>query len=235
MDYIQKIRRELQSLANDNIRRSAQLFFKEPIKTYGIKTAVVKAIAKDTLKELKKDSKASIFGLCHELWKSGVMEESFIACELSYAQRKKYEPDDFDTFEKWITLYVNNWASCDTFCNHTVGEFLMKYPQFLSRLIPWTVSSNRWLRRAAAVSLIVPARKGYFLPEILDIAGRLLNDKDDLVQKGYGWMLKVAAQNHLQAVSDFVMRHKHTMPRTALRYAIEKMPAALKKEAMSKN
>lgn len=233
MEYIQKIRQSLQDKANEGVRKSAQLFFKEPVKTYGIKTALVKAIAKEILKDLKNESKTNIFDLCEALWQSGYMEESFIACELSFAQRKKYEPEDFQTFEKWISSYVTNWASCDTFCNHAVGEILMKYPQFLSRLKTWAMDDNRWVRRAAAVSLIIPARKGYFLNEIIDIAGRLMTDKDDLVQKGYGWMLKVAAQKHEKAVFDFVMKHKYEMPRTALRYAIEKMPPQLKKEAMT--
>jgi len=61
----------------------------------------------------------------------------------------------------------------------------------------------------------------------------LLHDPDDLVQKGYGWMLKEASRKHQQEVFDFIQEHKKTMPRTALRYAIEKMPDDLRKEAMS--
>ena len=58
-------------------------------------------------------------------------------------------------------------------------------------------------------------------------------DEDDLVQKGYGWMLKVAANNWQKDVFDFVVKHKNRMPRTALRYAIEKMPKNMRKIAMS--
>ena len=62
----------------------------------------------------------------------------------------------------------------------------------------------------------------------------MLLDNDDLVQKGYGWMLKAASQAHPQAVFTYVMQHKAEMPRTALRYAIEKMPQELKSQAMAK-
>lgn len=130
--------------------------------------------------------------------------------------------------------YVSNWASCDTLCNHTVGGFLEDYPQFIPRLRDWARSENRWLRRAAAVSLIVPARRGLFLEDIFAIADILLMDEDDLVRKGYGWMLKAASQAHLNEVFDFVMKHKTIMPRTALRYAIEKMPEEMRKRAMEK-
>jgi len=83
--------------------------------------------------------------------------------------------------------------------------------------------------------LIIPARQGKFLKDIFEIADILLLDEDDLVQKGYGWMLKAASQAHQQEVFDYVVRNKKTMPRTALRYAIEKMPKDLRLQAMSKS
>ena len=90
------------------------------------------------------------------------------------------------------------------------------------------------MRRAAAVTFIIPARKGLFLETVFDIADHLLSDSDDLVQKGYGWMLKAASQAHLQEVFDYVMKNKANMPRTALRYSIEKMPKEMKEQAMKK-
>ncbi|MBE0410152.1 MAG: DNA alkylation repair protein, partial [Anaerolineales bacterium] len=110
--------------------------------------------------------------------------------------------------------------------------YLEMYPHKVAELKEWARSENRWMRRGSAVSLIIPARKGNFLDDILEIAGILLLDQDDLVQKGYGWMLKAASQAHQEQVFNFVMEHKGVMPRTALRYAIEKMPIELKKEAM---
>jgi 3-methyladenine DNA glycosylase AlkD len=115
-----------------------------------------------------------------------------------------------------------------------VGEFVEMFPEYLRELKRFAKSGNRWKRRAAAVTLIIPARKGKFLRDILEIAGILLTDKDDLVQKGYGWMLKAASQYDQMAVFDYVMANKRQMPRTALRYAIEKLPDEMKKQAMSK-
>ena len=62
----------------------------------------------------------------------------------------------------------------------------------------------------------------------------LLTDPDDMVQKGYGWLLKSAGDAYQQEVFDYVMQNKARMPRTALRYAIEKMPKELKARAMAK-
>ena len=233
-NIIKKIRQELKEKADEDVKRSGERFFKEPIKLHGVKTAVVSKIGKECFKEIKGQSKAEIFALCDLLWKSGYMEESFIACNWSYYLRKFYEPQDFPVFERWVNEYVSNWASCDTLCNHTIGSFLEMYPEYVSHLKIWAVSPNRWVRRAAAVSLIVPAKQGKFLHDIFEIADILLLDKDDMVQKGYGWMLKVASQVHQREVFEYVLAHKTTMPRTALRYAIEKMPKEMKNKAMGK-
>lgn len=231
---IDNIRKALSENADEKIRAGSIRFFKETIKCYGIKSAVVSKIAKETYQSVKEKSKAEIFQLCEELWQSGYMEESFIACNWSYYVHKKYEPDDIKLFERWINNYISNWASCDTFCNHTVGEFLEMFPEYINSLKKWAKSENRWMRRASAVSLILPARHGKFLNEIFEIADILLLDKDDLVQKAYGWMLKVASQTYQKEVFDFVVQRKSKMRRTALRYAIEKMPKAMKSSAMEK-
>jgi 3-methyladenine DNA glycosylase AlkD len=162
------------------------------------------------------------------------MEESFVACNWSYFVNKQYEPTDFRVFERWVNKYISNWATCDTFCNHTVGTFIEMYPDYLSGLKKWAESKNRWVKRASSVSLIIPARKGKFLNDIFEIADILHSDTDDMVQKGYGWMLKAASQAHQEDVFNYVISRKDTMPRTSLRYAIEKMPIELKARAMAK-
>lgn len=233
-DILKKIRSELKRNSDAKTKKSGERFFKEKVKLYGVKSAEVARIAKEFFKEIKKRKKSEIFALCEDLWRSGYMEESFVACHWSYFIRKEYEPKDFKVFEKWVKNYVRNWATCDTLCNHTVGAFLDMYPNHLASLKKWARSKNLWVRRAAAVSLIIPARQGDFLKDIFEIADILLLDKEDLVQKGYGWMLKAASQAHERKVFDYVMNNKAKMPRTALRYAIEKMPKVLKEKAMAK-
>ena len=231
---IEKIRRELKENFDKKTKESEQHFFKEEIKSIGVKTAIIQRIEKENFTAVKNLPKKDVFKLCELFWQSGYIEESFIACNWAYKMHEQYTPDDFKIFENWIDHYVNNWASCDTLCNHTVGEFLMRFPDYISELKTMAQSNNRWMRRASAVSLIIPARKGMFLNDILEIANILLRDKDDLVQKGYGWMLKATSQAHQEEVFNFIMSNKTVMPRTALRYAIEKMPEKLRKEAMKK-
>jgi 3-methyladenine DNA glycosylase AlkD len=233
-DIINPVRQALLQAADEKTRNSGLRFFREEIDLYGVKSAEVTRIGKEFYKKIQGQSKAEIFSLCEELWQSGKMEESFIACNWSYNINKNYVPEDFTIFDRWVSRYLSNWASCDTLCNHTVGTFVDMYPSFLANLKKWAVSPNRWARRASAVSLIIPARQGRYLKDIFEIADILLLDRDDMVQKGYGWMLKSASQVYQTEVYNYVMKNKAVMPRTALRYAIEKMPAELKKRAMEK-
>jgi len=233
-NIIDKLRHELTLNIDEKTRETGQRYFKEKVQLYGMKTSVVSKIGKEYFNDIKNQKKKDIFNLCEELWRSGYMEESFIACNWSYYIRKDYTPEDFKIFEKWVDKFVNNWASCDTLCNHIVGAFVEMYPEYVQNLKEWAGSNNRWMRRAAAVSLIIPAKEGEFLKDIIEIAEILLVDQDDLVQKGYGWMLKSASHTHQKEIFDYIIKKKRVMPRTALRYAIEKMPKELKTIAMEK-
>ncbi len=233
-NLLSAIRGELSEQADEKTKSSARSFFKEGIKVYGVKSAIVTQIARKHFPEIKHLGKRDIFSRCEELLKSDYMEEAFIAFDWAYRLRDQYEPGDFILFESWLSKYVNNWAKCDTLCNHTIGAFIERYPQYIKELKRWAKLENRWLRRAAAVTLIIPARRGEFLEDVFAIADILLQDKDDLVQKGYGWMLKEASKVHQKEVFDYVVNHQELMPRTALRYAIEKMPEDLRRLAMKK-
>jgi 3-methyladenine DNA glycosylase AlkD len=233
-DIISCVRQLLKENSDEKTLQGSHRFFKEKVIFHGVKVPLVNRISKETFEEIKKLPKSEIWELCEELWKSGYAEESYVASNWSYYIHRQYAPGDFEIFERWVNKYVSNWASCDTLCNHTVGTFMEMYPGYISRLKQWAISSNRWVKRGAAVTLVIPARKGLFMQDIFEIADILLSDKDDMVQKGYGWMLKAASEKYRQEVFHYVMSRKSVMPRTALRYAIEKMPPELKKEAMDK-
>jgi len=234
-NILQKIRKELKENAEEKIKEGEKRFFKEEIKSYGVNVWKAERIGKEYLKSLKDLPKKEIFALCEELLKSNYMEESWIAASWAYSKRKLFAPNDFPIFESWVKKYLTNWAACDTLCNHTVGTFIDMYPPYVKKLKNWAKSKNRWVKRAAAAALIIPAKQGKFLKDIFEIADILLKDSDNMVQKGCGWMLKEASQAHQKEVFDYVMKKKKVMPRTALRYAIEKLSPDLRQKAMSKD
>jgi len=233
-EILARLRADLRANADEKSIANYQRYFKETVKFYGLSVSAANKIAINYWKEIKTLSKPEIFALCEDLFKSDYSEEAAVASEWAPKLTNQFVPSDLDLFQLWIDSYLNDWAKVDGFCNHTVGNFVQKYPAGINEIVAWSDSSNRWLKRASAVSLIIPAKKGLFLNEIFTISDRLLTDKDDMVQKGYGWMLKEASKLHQDEVYRYVLKHRPDMPRTALRYAIEKMPPELKSEAMKR-
>lgn len=235
-DLLLDIRQTLMDNVDNTTSDSMARFFKEGegAKRYGVPIEIVRKIGKEVFQDIKKKPKQEIFNLCNEFWKSKIFEEAYIACIISKSIRKQYEAEDIKIYENWVNQYVNNWSDCDTLCCTTIGYNLIQFPENVKMLKSWAKSKNRWTKRAAAVSLVVPGKKGYYLADVFQIADILMMDPDDMVQKGYGWMLKETSKAYEKEVFDYVMKHKARMPRTALRYAIEKMPDELKAEAMKK-
>ena len=232
--YILKVRKSLKDKATPEYKKSAQRFFKSEVKVHGTNSSDVTKIVNTIYEEIKLLPKNDIFEICEELYKSGYEEEAWVAAGIAYRLRKSFVPNDFKTFERWIKNYIDDWAKCDGFCNHTVGYFIETFPKYMSNLKKWSKSKNIWLKRASAVSLILPTREGKFLDDVFEISDTLLMDQNDMVQKGYGWLLKETCKKNEKLVFDYIMKHKKYMPRTALRYAIEKMPEKMKKQAMEK-
>ncbi len=229
---ISRVRKDLRRFIDREYRIGAQKYIKEGIKLYGVRSHHVRRISAGYFSDVRPRKKQEIFNLCEKFLKSGMSEERTIAFDWVYRVKDQYEKGDFTLFESWLKNYVTNWPACDDFCCHTFGYFIFAFPEFFTRIKTWAKSRNRWLRRASAVVLIYSLRRKKMLSQAFEIADMLLMDQDDLVQKGYGWMLKEASNQYPIKVFTYVMRYKDRMPRTALRYAIEKLSPRMKKQAM---
>ncbi len=231
---LEKIRKELKANVDIKYKNGLKNFFKkhEKINPIGVRAPINKKIASKYYNEIKDKSKKEIFDICEQLLEKRTCEETSIAFNWAHRQKKNFTEKDFVRFEKWLKKYIDNWAFCDDFCTHAFGEFIFERPQFLPKIKTWTKSKNLWLRRASAVILIYPVRKKKYLKNIFETADILLLDKEDLVQKAYGWSLKEAGNVYPKEVFEFVMKRKEKMPRTALRYAIEKYPREMRLKAM---
>jgi len=231
---VARVRKELKKYMDVGYRETERRFFKEKIHNLGVRVPNRRKVARELFKEIKDLDKKEVFEIVEKLLQ-GYGEESTVAFAWLYRIKDQYEKKDFKVFSRWVKQYVDNWGKCDDFCTHSVGHLVYLYPELTKELLKWAESSNRWVKRAAAVSLIYPfGKKKKYLKTIIKVAEKLLIDEDDMVQKGYGWMLKEASKPHQKEVFEFVMKHKDKMPRTALRYAIELMPKGLKKQAMAK-
>jgi len=121
------------------------------------------------------------------------------------------------------TKFVNNWDLVDTSAPPIVGEWLRAHPSELGKLAVLARSRDLWERRIAMLATFPFIRAGEFGPA-MDIADRLITDPHDLIHKAVGWMLREAGDRDPAVLQNFLARHAASMPRTALRYAIEKLP-----------
>jgi 3-methyladenine DNA glycosylase AlkD len=225
---IEKARRKRANLMN------AGQFEKDGVPTYVVRSNIVRAIAKTHYKSVKSLEKAVILDACENLFELPPREANSVALDWSVRQRRAYAPTDLRRFERWLKEYVNNWGMCDGLGCGPIGFLLHDYPELAPKTRQWAKSKNIWFRRAAAVALIPLVRNGQSFELATEIADRLLLDKEDYVQKGYGWLLKEASHEFQAEVFAFVMSRRDRMPRTALRYAIEKMPQEMRHKAMQK-
>jgi len=235
-EIFNNLQREIAKQDKPANRTNYQRFFKEKLKhPVGLRAPILRKISSQCFKEIKSRPVQEILGCCDELLASGKRYMKFFAFEWAINVEKQYRPQDFKLFELWLKEYVDGWGTCDHLCCGPIGKLVHRFPDLFSKTHVWTRSRSRWLRRAAAVSLIVPVRNRLLLKEVFQTADSMLVDKDDMVQKGYGWMLKEASNRFPVEVFDYVMENKSRMPRTALRYAIEKLPEDKRKKAMQKN
>ena len=215
-----------------NVRRQSH-FFKEPVIFLGLMAQDIKQVAKTFNNELKYLQREHVYELAEELMKTGYMEAIAIAAIFVYNIRKKFQRTDFEIFSRWVDAYISNWANCDGFCTHVIGTMVEMYPDTIPQIKKWTASPNRWVRRAAAVTLVLPARHGRLVDTVFEIADMMIQDTDEMVLKGYGWALKEAGKAVPERVYDFVAARRDIMPRVAFRYAIEKLPADMRARAMA--
>ncbi len=122
--------------------------------------------------------------------------------------------------------YINNWDLVDNSASHIVGAHLAdKDKQPLYRMAK---SKNLWQRRIAIIATFYMIKRHAY-DDALGIALILKNDREDLIHKAVGWMLREIGNRHLATEERFLKKHYMTMPRTMLRYAIEKFPEKARK------
>ncbi|MBK8807942.1 MAG: DNA alkylation repair protein [Bacteroidales bacterium] len=125
------------------------------------------------------------------------------------------------------TAYINNWDLVDSSAHYIVGAYLEDKDRSL--LFSLTTSNSLWENRIAMIACFWYIKKNDY-EDALIIADLLLHHKHDLIHKAVGWMLREIGNRHLESEMRFLKNHYRTMPRTMLRYAIEKFPANLRED-----
>lgn len=218
-----EITKELERLNDDQAAAHSQRFFKTAPGQYG-HGDVFRGIRLPALRAFAKTYRDLPVSESKKLLRSTYHEDRLLALIIltrSYAKGDEaVKAKIFDLYLKH-TKFINNWDLVDCSAEHIVGPFLQdKDRQLLSDLAQ---SKSLWERRIAVLATFHYIKRHEFA-ETLKIARMLLNDEEDLIHKAVGWMLREVGNRDLAAEEKFLKAHYRSMPRTMLRYAIEKFP-----------
>ena len=235
-DAAQIVRQALAAEGDPARARGAERYFKEAVRCYGVAASSVHALALDVHARIKADwTVDDAIAFCDILFADPELEAKAVASLVLGRFKKAYTPALFAKVKGWLAAdRLDNWASVDTFCTDAMGAFLERYPAFVEKIKPWAFHPNRWVKRASLVSFIKLARKGEFLPAIYAISDSVLLVDDDLIHKANGWLLREAGKADPGRLERFLLSRGPAIPRTTLRYAIERFPEAKRKSLLLK-
>lgn len=227
---LSELRAHLRDISNPEVAKSSLWFFKTGPGQYGegdvfigIKVPVLRAAAKKA-KDLSLPELQTLLD-------SEIHEERLIALHILDAQYAKTADPKIVDFYLKNAHRINNWDLVDSSASYILGTHLLTHdPKILYTLVK---SKNLWERRIAIISTAAFIRVGRF-EHTLALAESLLTDKHDLMHKAVGWMLREVGKKDQTVLEKFLTAHASHMPRTALRYAIERFPEPLRKHYLKR-
>ena len=225
---VEEIKEKLQKLGDKKRAEQSKRYFKTGPGEYG-EGDIFLGIRVPELRKLSRAYRDIPLQTSEKLLKSPIHEERLLALLILVL---KYPKSDAKTQKRIYTLYlkntrfINNWDLVDASAHYIVGPFLMdKSKKPLYRL---AASESLWERRIAIMATFHYIRQNAY-SETLKIADILISDQEDLIHKAVGWMLREVGKRDLQTEEKFLNPRYKDMPRTMLRYAIEKFPATRRK------
>jgi 3-methyladenine DNA glycosylase AlkD len=210
--------------ANPATARQGQTFFKQPVSLIGVNAPIMRALARAVFGPVKGSvTQAEAVAVCDRLLPDSRLEVKLTGLCFLACLGKRLDGDLFGVARRWIEAgHCDSWAVIDELGVDVLGPLLQRQTQHVSVITDWPRSPNLWLRRAAMVVLVKPARRGLLLDEVYAAAGVLLADPEDLVQKAVGWLLREAGKTDMERLGFYLQQHGAGCARTTLRYAIER-------------
>lgn len=228
------IRRVLQDGASAPHTEEVQRFFKHEVKSRGWYTDELRKVAVRFRRTvLSEHGLPYLLQVADQLFRGRVLEEKVFAVFLLQGMDGEFGKREFKVFESWLDR-VSTWADHDGLVHYLLGPMIARDESLLTRPPRWAKSKKRWHRRAAAVSLIHSTRQHKSFDHVQVITEMLLTDKDDMVQKGLGWLLREAAKFNPDTTVQYLITIRGRAPRLVLRTACETLPEETRKKVLGK-
>jgi 3-methyladenine DNA glycosylase AlkD len=227
---LKKLHKELLSLRDPKKADFMANYFKTGKGEYAEGDVFLGGIVTDVARKISGKYRDLPMSDVEKLLKSKYHEERWIALGI-FANRYKLADSEtkkqlYDFYLK-NTKYINNWDLVDGSAGPIVGTYILDNPKEVTVLDKLVKSKNLWERRISIMATFAFIKKGNF-DKTLEIAEKLLTDKEDLIHKAVGWMLREVGNRDLATEEKFLKKNIKAMPRTMLRYAIEKFPEKLR-------
>lgn len=227
------IRRVLKDGGSAPHAEGVQWFFKEEIQSRGWYTAELRKVAVRFRRAILRERDLDfLVKVADRLFRGRVLEEKVFGVFLLEKVVNQLNDSEFRMFESWIPR-ISSWADHDGLVHYLIAPMVATKPARARSVFTWAKSSNRWHRRAACVALIQGTRRKMFFPEIMRLSDLLLNDKDDMVQKGLGWLLRETAKYNPSKTVPYLRKICPRAPRLVLRTACETLPATTRKKILA--
>jgi 3-methyladenine DNA glycosylase AlkD len=208
-------------------------YFRGPVDFgfYNVGTAAMRVLARSIYTQHKDDwTIGDAMAFADVLIADRHLEAKSIGIEVVARHRRSFTPRLLPAWKRWLSAnHSANWATTDAICGALIGPLLSRYPTLVPQMRAWSKHRNMWVRRASMVGLIRLAHYGESLDLVYDIAGRLHADREDLIRKAVGWALREAGTTDMARLERYLRANGAAIPRTTLRYAIERFPAARRK------
>jgi 3-methyladenine DNA glycosylase AlkD len=228
-----QIRRALKDGGSAEHGAGVQWFFKDEIKSHGWYTADLRRAAVRSRREVRKEHGLDfLIEVADRLFSGFVLEEKIAAVFLLEKLDGEFGDTEFKLFETWLDR-ISSWADHDALVHDLIAPMIASKPARAKTVFRWAKSSNRWHRRAACVALIRGSRAKMFFPEIKRLSDSLLEDEDDMVQKGLGWLLRVTAKSDAKRTVPYLMKIRRRAPRLVLRTACETLTPAMRQRVLT--
>jgi 3-methyladenine DNA glycosylase AlkD len=223
---IEKIRKELRQKANPEKAQILQRFFKTGKGQYGEGDVFLGVMVPETRAIAKKYSGMNLKDV-KKLLDSKIHEERLAGLLILVDKYQKGDKENIFNFYLKNSHRINNWDLVDVTSHKIVGDFLSDKPRDILHAL--AESENLWERRISIVSTFAFINKNDFKDSI-KLAEKLLHDEHDLMHKAVGWMLREIGKKDVKELEKFLKKHYKNMPRTMLRYSIEKFPEKTRKK-----
>jgi 3-methyladenine DNA glycosylase AlkD len=228
-----QIRRALKDGGSADHAAGVQWFFKDEIKSHGWYTADLRRAAVRSRREVRKEHGLNfLVEVADHLFSGSVLEEKIVAVFLLENLDGEFGDAEFKLFETWLDR-ISSWADHDALVHDLIAPMIASKPARAKTVFRWAKSPHRWHRRAACVALIRGSRAKMFFPEITRLSDFLLADKDDMVQKGLGWLLRETAKFDAKRTVPYLMKIRRLAPRLVLRTACETLTPAVRRRVLT--